>query len=291
MENKLTLLEEILKHNHYKIERSLKEATIRGLNNLTKVYIEYVDSVDPSTWTEGTERPKEPYSPKDIAELMSFIPGWELPSPLIMINYGYVKRLINGIILMESKYADPEVSSILLDEDFDEKGIERLLIYGKYFAGGYTIDELSEKIRDLAIFIMSSATGLKIQNMRAISVTSGSSRILIDAIMIGEKKKIKTKVLFDTGAEETLVQREVALEIGAKPTGYTRRVRGISGAVEECQEARMCLKLLQDDGQESYGCWNVSLHNNVKDITGGFPILLGMDYAYECGKKIKVVIE
>jgi len=290
MESKSELLERILQYNNFKIERKMKETAIREMVDFVKVFVEYADKEDPEFWEKCLDKPKDLYSPEGIAAIINIIPSWSYDEPLIMTNYEYINRLLDCIIALESQYADPERKGVWFDDEQVEEGMIELLRYGRYDEEGYTTDELTEKIHELAISIMSISTGIDILKIGKVSVETDRSRILIPAIISGPKGQEKVKVLFDTGAEETLVQRETAEKLGLKKTGKVRHIRGISGIVQKCEEATMCIKILQGE-KETSGCWRVSIFDNVREITGGSPVLLGMDYATERGKKIGVHIE
>jgi hypothetical protein len=129
---------------------------------------------------------------------------------------------------------------------------------------------------------------------RAIVLESRSDKIVIDKCIVqGLLGRQKASALYDTGAQETLLDTKFASMIGARLTGRSRGILGVDGDPKDpliCPEAEIYLEVYDGNGV-AMGTFNVSLYEYTKATTGGHELLLGMDFTAERGKGVKVIIE
>jgi len=128
-------------------------------------------------------------------------------------------------------------------------------------------------------------------SVRAIILESDSDKFVSKGIVSGMKGAKKIQVFIDTGATDSLIDTSLAGEIGACTTGNVKRIYGVTSDYMVLTEVEIHLRLIKNKGEVS-GEVRLSMLDGVSKITGGSPLLLGMDFlTFERGRKAKLMIE
>lgn len=130
---------------------------------------------------------------------------------------------------------------------------------------------------------------------KAITLEATGRTVLINGIVSGLKGSRKVKILLDTGAEDSMIELGTAATVGAELTGKNKKIYGVTSEDDKsyilATEAEVHIELIHNN-ESVNGHVRLSAVEGVSKMTGGCPILLGMDYlTFERGKKLTLIIE